>query len=159
MVERSERYVCPYEPFQAGEDFETFLKRTARRDNYLRRRKWLEKQEGYRIERSVKPAELARPMAEFFRLHALRWEGDGGSQGIKGPGVESFHREAVELLAERGVLRLYTMWLGETAVAEDVIASPPTGRGWPVIADQACFRPPRMASRMGREPWTATRCE
>ena len=37
---------------------------------------------------------------------------DGGSQGIKGPGVEAFHRDATGPLAERGRLRMYTMKAG-----------------------------------------------
>jgi CelD/BcsL family acetyltransferase involved in cellulose biosynthesis len=117
QVRVTDRYLCPYETFTPGEPFEAFLKRTGRRDNYLRRRKWLEKQEGYRIERTDAPGALAGPMTDFFRLHAQRWAADGGSQGIKGKGVESFHRDATQLLAERGRLRLYTMKVGERAVA------------------------------------------
>jgi CelD/BcsL family acetyltransferase involved in cellulose biosynthesis len=113
----NERYVCPYETLVPGEPFDAFLKRTGRRDNYLRRRKWLEKQEGYRIERTDVPGALAGPMTDFFRLHAARWASDGGSQGIKGHGVEAFHRDATQYLAERGQLRLYTMKVGGKAVA------------------------------------------
>ncbi|MFL5319248.1 MAG: GNAT family N-acetyltransferase, partial [Myxococcaceae bacterium] len=117
QVRVSDRYVCPCEHFKPGENFDQFLRRTARRDNYLRRKKWLEKQEGYRIEKTTVPADLARPMTEFFRLHSARWMGDGGSQGIKGPSVEAFHRDATHLFAEQGKLRLYTMWVGGKAVA------------------------------------------
>ncbi|MFE8597872.1 GNAT family N-acetyltransferase [Archangium violaceum] len=113
----STRYVCPYEPLPKGESFDGFLKRTSRRDNYLRRKKWLEKQEGYRIEKTEAPGALAGPLTDFFRLHSARWESDGGSQGIRGKGVESFHRDATQLLAERGRLRLYTMKVGGQAVA------------------------------------------
>ena len=113
----TERYVCPYESLGRGETFDDFLKRTSRRDNYLRRKKWLEKQEGYRIEKTEVPGALAGPLTDFFRLHAMRWESDGGSQGIRGRGVESFHRDATQLLAERGRLRLYTMKVGGQAVA------------------------------------------
>jgi CelD/BcsL family acetyltransferase involved in cellulose biosynthesis len=113
----STRYVCPYEPLRKGESFDDFLRRTSRRDNYLRRKKWLEKQEGYRIEKTEAPGALAGPLTDFFRLHAARWESDGGSQGIRGRGVESFHRDATQLLAERGRLRLYTMKVGGQAVA------------------------------------------
>ncbi|WP_224249148.1 GNAT family N-acetyltransferase [Hyalangium gracile] len=116
-VRVTERYVCPYETFTPGEPFDAFLKRTGRRDNFLRRRKWLEKQEGYRIERTEAPGELAGPMTDFFRLHAARWAEDGGSQGIKGKGVESFHRDATQFLAERGRLRMYIMKVGGQAVA------------------------------------------
>jgi CelD/BcsL family acetyltransferase involved in cellulose biosynthesis len=113
----STRYVCPYEPLPRGESFDAFLRRTSRRDNFLRRRKWLEKQEGYRIEKTEAPGALAGPLTDFFRLHAARWEEDGGSQGIRGRGVESCHRDATQLLAERGRLRLYTMKVGGRAVA------------------------------------------
>ncbi|HEX8435796.1 GNAT family N-acetyltransferase [Archangium sp.] len=113
----STRYVCPYELLPKGESFDAFLRRTSRRDNFLRRKKWLEKQEGYRIEKTEAPGALAGPLTDFFRLHAMRWESDGGSQGIKGRGVEAFHRDATQLLAERGRLRLYTMKVGGQAVA------------------------------------------
>ena len=113
----STRYVCPYELLPRGESFDDFLRRTSRRDNFLRRRKWLEKQEGYRIERTEAPGALAGPLTDFFRLHSARWEEDGGSQGIKGRGVEAFHRDATQLLAERGRLRFYTMKVGGRAVA------------------------------------------
>jgi CelD/BcsL family acetyltransferase involved in cellulose biosynthesis len=117
QVRVTDRYVCPYESFTPGEPFDAFLKRTGRRDNYLRRRKWLEKQEGYRIERTEKPGALAAPMADFFRLHEARWAADGGSQGIHNKSIEAFHRDATQLLAERGQLRLYTMKVGGQAVA------------------------------------------
>ncbi len=93
------------------------MKRTGRRDNFLRRRKWLEKQPGYALETTTEPGALARPMADFLRLHRLRWASDGGSQGIKGPSVEAFHRDATQLLAEEGKLRMYTLRLGEQALA------------------------------------------
>jgi CelD/BcsL family acetyltransferase involved in cellulose biosynthesis len=117
LVHLSERYACPYETFTPGESFDAFLSRTGRRDNYLRRRKWLEKQEGYEIERTVAPGGVAGPLSEFFRLHAARWAADGGSQGITGARVEAFHRDVTRLLAERGRLCLYTMKIGGRAVA------------------------------------------
>ncbi len=113
----STRYVCPYESLPKGETFDGFLRRTSRRDNFLRRKKWLEKQEGYCIEKTEAPGALAGPLTDFFRLHSARWESDGGSQGIRGSGVESFHRDATQLLAERGRLRMYTMKVGGQAVA------------------------------------------
>jgi CelD/BcsL family acetyltransferase involved in cellulose biosynthesis len=116
-VRVTERCVCPHETLTPGEPFDAFLKRTGRRDNYLRRRKWLEKQEDYRIDRTELPGELAGPMSDFFRLHEARWAADGGSQGIRGKSVEAFHRDATQLLAERGQLRLYTMKVGGRAVA------------------------------------------
>ncbi len=117
VLRRSDRYTCPGERFESGERFDAFLKRTGRRDNYLRRRKWLEKQPGFALERVERPGELDSPMADFFRLHAMRWAADGGSQGIKGSGVESFHRDATQYLAEKGWLRIYSLKVGGQAVA------------------------------------------
>jgi CelD/BcsL family acetyltransferase involved in cellulose biosynthesis len=115
--EEAPRCVCPWEALAPGETFDAFLRRTGRRDNYLRRLRWLERQEGFRIERTEAPGQLAGPMSAFFRLHAARWEGDGGSQGIKGPGVEAFHRDATQLLAERGKVWLYTLSISGQPIA------------------------------------------
>lgn len=117
VVEKSEGEICPGETFVPGESAEDFLRRTRRYDNYVRRRKWLQKQPGYRIEVTTEPGEVAGPLSEFMRLHALRWAEDGGSQGITGPDVEAFHRDAAQYLAERGQLRLYTMMVSDRAVA------------------------------------------
>jgi len=117
VVEINEGSVCPYETFVPGETSEDFLRRTRRYDNYVRRKKWLQKQPGYKIEVTSEPGEVAAPLSEFMSLHALRWAEDGGSQGITGPEVEAFHRDATQLLAERGQLRLYTMMVGDRAVA------------------------------------------
>jgi len=111
------RYTCPCETFAPGETFDAFLRRTGRRDNYLRRRKWLERQPGFQLDVRQAPDALSRALADFQRLHRARWEEDGGSQGIKGPSVEAFHRDATQWLAETGKTRLYTLRLGETALA------------------------------------------
>ncbi len=113
----SPRYLCPFEVFKPGETFEPFLGRTRRRENFLRRRSWLEKQAGYRLEIERRPDRMARPLAEFLRLHALRWASDGGSQGIRGARTEAFHRDATELLAERGEARFYTLAVGDRPLA------------------------------------------
>ena len=110
-----QRSICPYESFGPGETFEGFLRRTSRRENYRRRRRWLQAQPGYRIEKEENPARLALPLAHLFRLHALRWA--EGSDGIAGTAVEAFHRDAAILLAERGKLRLYTLKLADQALA------------------------------------------
>ncbi len=112
-----ERYVCPYERFESGETFDAFLRRTGRRDNYLRRRKWLEKQPGFKIERTETAEALAPAMGDFLRLHSLRWAGEGGSQGIRSQMTEAFHRDATYLLAQQGRLWLYTLKLGDKPLA------------------------------------------
>jgi CelD/BcsL family acetyltransferase involved in cellulose biosynthesis len=116
-VRSTDRSCCPFEEFAASETFPVFLRRTRRRENYLRRLKWLEQQPGYRIEIVTDPARLETTLPEFFRLHALRWAPDGGSEAITSRKVEAFHRDATRLLAERGRLALYMMRVGDQALA------------------------------------------
>ena len=110
-------FVCPIMTLRPGETFEDFLRGSSRRENYRRRKKQLEKQPGFSVECIEDPAELARPFSEFLRLHAMRWSGEGGSDGITGHEVEAFHRDATTLLAERGKLRLFVMSVEGKAVA------------------------------------------
>ncbi|MEN9796687.1 MAG: hypothetical protein RL653_383 [Pseudomonadota bacterium] len=111
------RFTCPVRTFMPGEGFDTFLLRTARRDNFLRRRKWWGKQPGFELRITTAPGALAGPLASFFELHERRWASDGGSQGIRGPHVEAFHRDATWLLAGDGRLRLSTLEVEGRAVA------------------------------------------
>lgn len=111
------RFTCPVERLDPGGDFDAFLKRTGRRDNFLRRLRWFERQKGFRIQVTRRPEELAPAAEAFFRLHRLRWAAEGGSQGIRGTGVEAFHRDAMAGLAAAGKLRLTTLWVGEQPVA------------------------------------------
>lgn len=115
LAERFARHVCPI--VETRGDFESYLREVGRADNLARRRKWLVAQPGFAIERTEQPGEVAAAMADFFRLHRLRWERDGGSQGINTAEVRAFHRDAAELLAESGMLRLYTLRLGSQALA------------------------------------------
>jgi CelD/BcsL family acetyltransferase involved in cellulose biosynthesis len=117
-VEVGERFTCPYEPITPGESFDAFLRRTGRRENFQRRQRWLERQPGFAVEIATEPGALTRPFADLLHLHHLRWAPEGGSQGIRGPEVESFHRDATQYLAERGRLRLFTLQvLGKTVAA------------------------------------------
>ena len=108
------RCTCPFDTFEAGLGFEQYLARTKRAENYRRRRRWLERQTGYRIDRVERGGQLEEALAIFLRLHGMRWQ---ERSAVTQPGVEAFHREAVPLLASAGHLRLYTMWVGGSAVA------------------------------------------
>lgn len=112
---RTSRYLCPVVRVEG--DFGAYLKVVGRAENLARRKKWLATQPGFAIDRVEEPKGVAAALAEFFRLHALRWEKDGGSQGIHGPKVRAFHRDATALLAQDGMLRLYTLRIGATALA------------------------------------------
>ncbi|PTL77804.1 GNAT family N-acetyltransferase [Vitiosangium sp. GDMCC 1.1324] len=113
-LESTGRNRCPYETFESGESFDTFLSRVARADNFLRRRRWLERQKGFALTKAEKPEELARALPEFFRLHALRW---GGRSALDAPDVQTFHQAVVPLLAEAGRVRLYLLSVEGRAVA------------------------------------------
>jgi len=109
------RFVCP--SFALRGTFAEHLARFPRRDTYLRRRRWLERQPGYRVTVAETPAEAQDAMEDFLRLHHLRWDPEGGSDGIPRGPVEDFHRDLAPLLASRGWLRLYRMSVGGRSVA------------------------------------------
>lgn len=108
-------FVCP--GFAVLGTFEEHLARVRRRETYGRRVRWLERQPGYRIEVAAAPDEAASAMEDFLRLHRLRWQIEGGSAGIPPGVVEDFHREVAPLLAARGWLRVYRLFVGHDAIA------------------------------------------
>jgi len=109
------RFVCP--SFALRGTFAEHLSRFRRREAFLRRRRWLERQHGFRIAVAETPAEAPEAMEDFLRLHRLRWDGDGGSEGIPPGPVEDFHRDLAPLLAARGWLRLYRMFVDGRSIA------------------------------------------
>lgn len=109
------RSVCP--GFALGGTFQEHLAGFRRRETYLRRRRWLERQPGFRIEVIEAADAVPEAMEDFLRLHHLRWDPDGGSDGIPRGLVEEFHREVAPLLAARGWLRLYRMWVDGKTIA------------------------------------------
>ena len=116
-VEVSPRSICPCETFKPSETFDGFLRRTKRRANYRRRKKWLEQQPGYRITCETEPENVSKALDELMRLHALRWAVEGGSEAINSAKVIAFHRDATRLLAERGLIRMFVMEVEGRAVA------------------------------------------
>jgi len=115
--EQTPRFTCPWTPLEPQGDFDGFLAKTARRDNFRRRLRWFERQPGFRVEVTREPDGLEPAASAFFMLHRMRWAADGGSQGIRGAGVEAFHREVMARMARRGWLRLSTLWLDDTPLA------------------------------------------
>ena len=99
-----------------GMEFGEFLAGKPRRENLTRRRSWLERQPGFRIDCVSDPERIGEALDRFLGLHALRW-GARWSDAIPGPAVEGFHREAVPLLAEEGRCRIYLAWLQGRPVA------------------------------------------
>lgn len=115
LSELEPRSTCPV--IELRGDFQAYLRARGRADNLARRKKWLASQPGFALERAERPSEVRGALVDFFRLHALRWEGDGGSQGIRTASVRAFHRDACYALAESGRLRLHTLKIGGRALA------------------------------------------
>jgi len=114
-LEGEPQYRCPHIAITGA--FADFIKGVSRADNLKRRKKQLEKTPGFAIDIARTEAELGPALETFFRLHRLRWAGDGGSQGITGKRIEAFHREVVLRFAREDAVRLYTLRLGEAAIA------------------------------------------
>jgi CelD/BcsL family acetyltransferase involved in cellulose biosynthesis len=109
------RFVCP--AFALRGTFADHVARLRRRETFGRRRRWLERQPKYRVEVTASPQEAPAAMEDFLRLHHLRWDEEGGSAGIPRGRAEDFHRDVAPLLAARGWLRLYRMFLSGGAIA------------------------------------------
>jgi CelD/BcsL family acetyltransferase involved in cellulose biosynthesis len=112
-VERG--FACP--GFALRGTFEAHLARVRRRETYGRRVRWLSRQPGFRVTVATTQAEASAALEDLLRLHRLRWQEDGGSDGIPAAPVEDFHREVAPRLAARGWLRLYALHVGGAAIA------------------------------------------
>ena len=109
------RYVCPN--FALTGTYDQYLQGLGRRENLKRREKWLARQPGTSIECARTPDDAPLATERFFELHDARWEGDGGSDGLADERFHSFHRAATRHLAERGWLRMYTLFAARRPVA------------------------------------------
>jgi CelD/BcsL family acetyltransferase involved in cellulose biosynthesis len=106
------RHQCPH--VRLAGDFERYLR--ALPDGvgaqWHRRRKWLERSGGYRVEELRAPDDVERGLSVLWQLHRRRWALEGGSDAIDGPRVEAFHRAAGRALAELGWARVWLMHAG-----------------------------------------------
>jgi CelD/BcsL family acetyltransferase involved in cellulose biosynthesis len=109
------RFVCPHIPLQGT--YAHYLEGLGRRENLRRREKWIFRQPGTFIECARTPAEAAKAVEHFLKLHRMRWDSDGGSDGLCDDRHEAFHRDAVARLATAGELRLYTLFCARHPVA------------------------------------------
>src|SRR5579883_2287776 len=74
-----------------------------------RRRRWLERQPGFRIEVARAEDEVRAAIEPLLRLHERRWAAAGGSDAIDGERVRAFHRAAAVELARRGQARIHLL--------------------------------------------------
>jgi CelD/BcsL family acetyltransferase involved in cellulose biosynthesis len=103
------RYPCP--TIRLDGSFDDYLagRPGGLAQQWRRRRRWLERRPGYRVELCTTPDEIARGMEILFDLHRRRWALAGGSEGIASAVVEAFHREASAGLAARGWARIFVL--------------------------------------------------
>jgi CelD/BcsL family acetyltransferase involved in cellulose biosynthesis len=109
------RFVCPHIPLLGS--YQEYLQGLGRRENLRRREKWLFRQPGVSIEVARSPEEARVAVERFLDLHRARWAVEGGSDGLADARHEAFHRAAVDQLAQRGWLRLYTLFAARRPVA------------------------------------------
>lgn len=82
---------------------------------WARRRRWLERQPGFRHDTYTRLGPLARALGELIELHLARW--DHASTALDGDRVARFHLEAIRGLARRGWARIDILSVGDAPVA------------------------------------------
>lgn len=65
----------------------------------------------------VPPAGIDEALASLFRLHRMRWRERGGSRVLDDARLAAFHREVAHAFAAEGMLRLYTLSIGDRIAA------------------------------------------
>ena len=110
-----EQTPCPLLTFAGNPSFPSDFPRCKRRHLNLARNRV-----GRRGEHHIELAQDAGVQAaleHLFRLHRLRWESRGGAGVLAPAAVQAFQRDATPGLQKAGLLRLYTLAIGEDVVA------------------------------------------
>jgi CelD/BcsL family acetyltransferase involved in cellulose biosynthesis len=116
-VRASRTHRCPVIDL-GGRSWETYLGSLGSEHRYNFQRK-LRKVEAQHLRFECVSSEKRRRdlLPVLFELHRLRWRERGGSDGLDGPGIREFHEDLTCLALERGWLRLFVLWLGESPAA------------------------------------------
>jgi CelD/BcsL family acetyltransferase involved in cellulose biosynthesis len=109
---------CPWIDLR-GHTWDTYLASLGaeHRYNFRRRLRKLEGQHGLRFEAVTSEATRRERLPILFELHRRRWQDRGGSDGLEGDGIAAFHEDMSRVALERGWLRLFVLWLGDTPAA------------------------------------------
>jgi len=109
---------CPYIDLSAG-SFEAYLRTlgSEHRYNFQRKLRRLESHHSLRFERVSTESRRVELLPVLFELHRQRWSERGGSDGLVGAEILEFHDELTRLALQRGWLRLFVLWLGDTPAA------------------------------------------
>jgi CelD/BcsL family acetyltransferase involved in cellulose biosynthesis len=110
--------VMPFVPL-TGHTWDSFLGARSRnfRSQVRRKERALLEGDGAKVRATTSPDEVRADVAEFFRLHAMRWEDREGGSTITSPTVQAFHEDFAAAALERGWLRLSLMEVEGRAVA------------------------------------------
>jgi CelD/BcsL family acetyltransferase involved in cellulose biosynthesis len=110
--------VLPYVPL-TGHTWDTFLGARSRnfRQQVRRKERALVEGQGAVFRATTSPDEVTRDVAEFFRLHAARWDDREGGSTITSPTVHAFHSDFAAAALARGWLRMSFLCVDEKAVA------------------------------------------
>ncbi len=118
-VEDTKLNVCPYIDL-SGHTWESFLATLGAnlRKNINRYLRILPDRFQMRVDCAQSPVEAQSALDIAIELHRRRWGTVAGtSEAFQSASVNAFHREFVQLAAERGWLRLLVLWLNETPAA------------------------------------------
>jgi CelD/BcsL family acetyltransferase involved in cellulose biosynthesis len=110
--------VCPFIKL-TDHNWESYLATlsSSQRYNFNRRLRNLMKSPGMRLECVQSPGDAQRALDLVISLHRKRWGSRGTSEAFQTDAVVAFHREFVELAADRGWLRLLILRLEDQPVA------------------------------------------
>lgn len=102
--------VCPFIDLR-GQTWETYLSSLGsnQRYNFHRRLRSLRKNSDFCLDMVRSPADAQNALDTVIWLHRKRWASKGSSEAFQSGRIVAFHREFVELAAERGWLRIPIM--------------------------------------------------
>lgn len=108
---------CPFIDLR-GLTFEAYLASlgSEHRHNFRRRLLKIETKHALKFELVSNEARRLEMLPVLFDLHRLRWAGRGGD-GLTGPGILELHEDFSRRAMDRGWLRLFVLWLGDTPAA------------------------------------------
>lgn len=110
--------VMPFVPL-TGQTWEEFLGARSRnfRQQVRRKERALVDGLGAKVRATSSPGEVTADVAEFFRLHNLRWDEREGGSTITSPTVHAFHADFAAAALARGWLRMSFLEVDGAAVA------------------------------------------
>jgi CelD/BcsL family acetyltransferase involved in cellulose biosynthesis len=103
--------VCPYLVLPAGASFDRWLSERPHGmgAQIRRRRRWLEKRAGFRLEVLTGDQDIASALPTAWNLHHARWTALEGADAIHSPAIERFQQDSLPALARRGWARMYVL--------------------------------------------------